>query len=151
MSIFFDLANGLNFQYPRLARNLLSKDMDYIWLWSVFSSLKELQKQILIVWLHVEFLWMLDSMLNFFLDFFVQSCVFCFIALFRFYFHVSNIHLYVCLYLFKLTPHMGLQLINDILSRNCLPVIVGGTNYYIQVENCFILSVTSTFCYFYCK
>nr|ADM86398.1 isopentenyltransferase [Malus domestica] len=26
----------------------------------------------------------------------------------------------------------AIPLINDILSRNCLPVIVGGTNYYIQ-------------------
>ncbi|RXI04735.1 hypothetical protein DVH24_039009 [Malus domestica] len=27
-----------------------------------------------------------------------------------------------------------MHLINDILSRNCLPVIVGGTNYYIQTQ-----------------
>ncbi|XP_010093202.2 tRNA dimethylallyltransferase 2 isoform X1 [Morus notabilis] len=29
-------------------------------------------------------------------------------------------------------PNADFQLIDDILSRNCLPVIVGGTNYYIQ-------------------
>ncbi|TQE02092.1 hypothetical protein C1H46_012278 [Malus baccata] len=28
----------------------------------------------------------------------------------------------------------AIPLINDILSRNCLPVIVGGTNYYIQIS-----------------
>ncbi|XP_048325234.2 tRNA dimethylallyltransferase 2 isoform X2 [Ziziphus jujuba] len=28
----------------------------------------------------------------------------------------------------------AIPIINDILSRNCLPVIVGGTNYYIQIR-----------------
>lgn len=28
------------------------------------------------------------------------------------------------------------QIIDDILSRNLLPIIVGGTNYYIQVLAC---------------
>lgn len=34
------------------------------------------------------------------------------------------------------------QIIDDILSRNCLPVIVGGTNYYIQVA-----SLICSYCY----
>lgn len=38
----------------------------------------------------------------------------------------------------NLTWHF--QLIDDILLRNCMPVIVGGTNYYIQVGVCFILA-----------
>ena len=40
----------------------------------------------------------------------------------------------------NLTWHLDFQLINDILLRNCMPVIVGGTNYYIQVGDCFILA-----------
>uniref|UniRef100_A0A2P2K5Z1 Uncharacterized protein n=1 Tax=Rhizophora mucronata TaxID=61149 RepID=A0A2P2K5Z1_RHIMU len=34
----------------------------------------------------------------------------------------------------------AIALVDEILSRNCLPVIVGGTNYYIQVRNSCIRS-----------
>jgi hypothetical protein len=47
--------------------------------------------------------------------------------------------IYCLCVILDLTWHLEFQLIDDILSRNCIPVIVGGTNYYIQVWDCFIL------------
>ena len=40
----------------------------------------------------------------------------------------------------NLTWQLDFQLINDILLRNCMPVIVWGTKYFIQVGDCFILA-----------
>lgn len=53
----------------------------------------------------------------------VKGCDFTFLVMLCFFF--------MCV--FEIIENLDFQLITDILSRNQIPVIVGGTNYYIQV------------------